>query len=152
MLQKIVVFKINEQLYGVNIDDVQSIEHVSSFTRIPQVERYFKGIINLRGEIVPIIDLKLKLNLGESKISDNTKAIITKIDGAFVGFLVDEATDVLDIQFDQLEKSTELTASNDYIIEGVVKLEKTLILLIQFKKILQEQDFKIIHELTKSKK
>lgn len=151
MLQKIVVFRLNDQQYSVNVSEIQSIEHVSSFTSIPQVERYFKGIVHLRGEVIPIIDLKLKLNMDATDITNMTKVIITKIDDLSIGFLVDEATEVLDINVNEMESPTDLTNKNGYIIDGVIKLEDELILLIQFNNILNEQDLTIVRELVKAK-
>lgn len=151
MLQKIVVFKLNEQQYGVDVNEIQSIEHVTNFTAIPQVERYFKGIIHLRGNIVPIIDLKLKLNMGKTKITNTAKVIVTRFADVSVGFLVDEATDVLDVNVNELDDPTELTGENDYVIQGIFKLEEVLILLIKFKHLLQENDLQIVRELAKSK-
>lgn len=151
MLQKIVVFRLNDQQYSVNVSEIQSIEHVSSFTSIPQVERYFKGIVHLRGEVIPIIDLKLKLNMDATDITNMTKVIITKIDDLSIGFLVDEATEVLDVNVNEMESPTDLTNKNGYIIDGVIKLEDELILLIQFNNILNEQDLTIVRELVKAK-
>lgn len=151
VLQKIVVFKLNEQQYGVDVNEVQSIEHVTNFTDIPQVERYFKGIIHLRGEIIPIIDLKLKLNMDKTNIRSMTKIIVSSVDDVTVGFLVDEATEVLDVNIDQLDEPTELTGEKEYVIQGVVKLKDELILLMKFHDILDENDLQIIRELVKSK-
>lgn len=151
MLQKIVVFRLNDQQYSVNVSEIQSIEHVSSFTSIPQVERYFKGIVHLRGEVIPIIDLKLKLNMDATDITNMTKVIITKIDDLSIGFLVDEATEVLDVNVNEMESPTDLTNKNGYIIDGVIKLEDELILLIQLNNILNEQDLTIVRELVKAK-
>lgn len=151
MLQKIVVFKLNEQEYGVNVSDIQSIEHITTFTPVPQVERYFKGIIHLRGDIIPVIDLKLKLNMGVTDITNTTKIIVTKTNNLFIGFLVDEATNVLDFNVKKLEDPTELTREKGYIVKGIIKHTEGLILLIQFTNVLEDKDILIVQELSRKK-
>lgn len=147
MVQKFVIFRMSEQKFAANVIEIQSIEHVTVFRPIPQVEHYFIGIIDLRGEIVPVIDLKLKLNMGITHITNTTNVIISRINDLLIGFLVDETTDVVDINVNSLKGPTELTGESKHIIEGVIKFNGMLILLIQFANVLDEEDLKIIRKL-----
>lgn len=151
MIYKIVVFKLNEQVYGIDVNEIESIEQVTTLTPVPQVESYIRGLLHLRGQIIPVVDLKLKLSMEETKLTSNTKVIISKINRLPIGFLVDEATDVLDINVDNLYESAELIGENDHFINGIIKQEDSLILLIHFNCILQEKDLRKLQSLLKVK-
>ena len=135
---KYVIFKINNENYGLSIENVQSIERFQSYTRIPNAPKYIKGVINLRGEVAPILDLRLKLNLEPKKVDNNTRIVVTKQDDIVVGLIVDESSEVLEISKEKIDKPPT-TGDDKYqeYIKGIGKDKNRLVIIIDLKKVLE---------------
>lgn len=138
--KKIIVFQLDKEEYGIPVEQVQSIEKMQQITRVPRTKKFIKGVLNMRGVITPIADLRIRFGLDECHVSDQTRMIIVSLDEIEVGFIVDAANDVVDISVDDVEQPPEAAGSvpADYII-GVVKLNKRLITLLDLKTILTEE-------------
>lgn len=136
--KKFIVFQLMGKEYAIPVDYVQSIEKVEHITRVPRTERFIKGVINLRGVITPIIDLRTRFGLEEIHYSDSTRVIITGIHDLEVGFIVDLANDVIDIPVSSIEPPPEVVGVTeaDYI-EGVAKIGNRLLILVDLEKILK---------------
>ncbi|XJZ28519.1 chemotaxis protein CheW [Bacillota bacterium Lsc_1132] len=137
---KIIVFQLKEKEYAIPVEKVRSIEKVQHITRVPGVAPYIKGVINLRGLVTPIVDLRKRFGLGESEYSDSTRIIIAVIGDLEVGLIVDAANDVLDISSDSIEPPPEIIGGKeaDYI-NGVVKIERRLLILLDLEKVMNEE-------------
>lgn len=137
IMKQFVVFKLDDEEYGIDILRVKTIEKMSEITRVPKTSSYVKGVINLRGEIVPIIDLKERFNLGESALTENTRIIIVYYDETIVGLIVDSATEVIDIDNEFIEEPPEsidsIESGNVY---GIGKLEERIVILLDVQMIL----------------
>lgn len=130
-MTKTIIFKLDNQEYGVNISQILSIERMGEIVSIPQTSDFIKGIINLRGTVTPIIDLRTRLGIEEIKPTEHTRILIAKIKDLQVGLIVDEATDVIDIMPEDIEDAPELVKGVDYqYIQGVATLEKRGMLLL----------------------
>lgn len=136
---KIIAFQLKEKEYAIPVDQVLSIEKVQYITRVPGVSPTLKGVINLRGVVTPIVDLRKRFGLEDGKYSDQTRIIITVINQIEVGLIVDAANDVLDIQRDSIEPPPDIVGEikTDYI-NGVVKLDKRLLILLDLAKVMKE--------------
>ena len=134
---KLIVFTVNENEYAISVDQVGSIERVLSITRVPSAPPHVKGVINLRGVITPVIDLKSKLHNETTEYTEQTRILIVHLETITIGLLVDGASDVVDIQRDQVEAPPETVHSNllDYI-NGVVRLPKRLLTLLDINRLL----------------
>ncbi|TYR82740.1 chemotaxis protein CheW [Priestia megaterium] len=141
METKYIVFQLSDEEYGISVNQVRSIEKIQHITRVPRTSPYVKGVINLRGVVTPIIDLRARFGLEELPYNDHTRIIIVSIDDVEVGLIVDAANDVLDIANDQIEPSPEVIegVQVDYL-SGVVKKNNRLIILVNLKKILTAND------------
>lgn len=136
-----VVFKLGEERYGVDIIRVGTISEYLDITKVPDAPSYVEGMINLRGDIVPVINLKKRFNIPETKLNSDTRIIIYSIDGADIGFLVDEASQVLRIDDDQIDATPSiLKGDGREYISGVGKHDDTIIILLDFAKILSEAE------------
>ena len=136
---KIIVFQLKEKEYAIPVSQVRSIEKIQHITRIPGTAAFIKGVINLRGVVTPIIDLRKRFNLDEEEYSDSTRVIIATLGEIEVGLIVDSANDVLDIAFDSIEPAPEIVGGIDTpFINGVVKIEKRLLILLDLAKVLNE--------------
>lgn len=135
--KKVIVFQLNNEEYAVPIEQVGSIEMMLPITRVPQTADFVKGVINLRGVIIPVIDLRVRFGLKEIEHSDSTRIIIFYLDDIEVGLIVDVANDVVDIPENIIEPPPEVvgTVHVDYI-EGVAKLKDRLLILLDLQKVL----------------
>ncbi|MDX8044706.1 chemotaxis protein CheW [Gracilibacillus sp. S3-1-1] len=130
-MEKTIIFKLNNQEYGANISQIRSIEKLEEIVSLPQTSDFIKGIINLRGNVTPIIDLRTRLGLQESEPTEQTRVLIASVKDVTVGLIVDEATDVIDIPSDVVEDAPELVKGVDYrYIKGVAKLQDRGMLLL----------------------
>ncbi|MBA2870826.1 purine-binding chemotaxis protein CheW [Anoxybacillus calidus] len=141
---KVIVFQLKDEEYAIPVQQVRSIEKVQHITRVPRTPDFVKGVINLRGVVTPIIDLRTRFGLEEAAISESTRVIIVTLDEIEVGFIVDAANDVVDIPADAIESAPEVmdTAQVDYI-NGVAKMGKRLLILLNLEKLLNNQELKV---------
>ncbi|MGG5252928.1 chemotaxis protein CheW [Neobacillus sp. SM06] len=140
---KIIVFQLKEKEYAIPVEQVRSIEKVQHITRVPGVSSYIKGVINLRGLVTPIVDLRNRFGLEESDYSDHTRIIIAVIGDVEVGLVVDAANDVLDISRDAIEPPPEIVGGKEAeYINGVVKIEKRLLILLDLEKVMNIDQIK----------
>lgn len=125
--------------YGVPITMVQEIIPLSKPTKIPGAPDFVEGIINLRGRIIPIMDLKKRFNMGETGRSGDARSIVVEVEGQTVGIIVDEVSEVLRLPVDGIEPAPGLIGhvSEEFII-GVGKYEERLLILLDVNKILDD--------------
>jgi purine-binding chemotaxis protein CheW len=135
---KVIAFSLRDEEYGLNIDYVQSIERLSPITRVPNVPSYVKGVINLRGNIIPLIDFQSKLNLGQVEYSESTRVIIVKLEEIELGFIVDKTSNVINIPSDAIEAAASSGFNTDYF-EGIAKYEGRLITLVNLEEIIKTE-------------
>lgn len=135
---KVIVFQLMDMEYAISVDIVQSIEKVLSITRVPKTPAYVKGVINLRGLVTPIVDLRERFGLAAKEMDDSSRIIIVTLDEYDVGLIVDAANDVLDIPVDAIEPQPEVvgTIESDFIA-GVAKVEKHLLVMLNLDKVLE---------------
>ncbi len=140
---QLVVFNVGKELYGVGIDSVQEIVRVPDVTEVPDSPIFLEGVINLRGRVVPVIDLRKRLRLNGAERTKSTRVLITGNGGNIVGLLVDSVSEVIKIQPDAIEDPPEMiSAIGVEYITGVAKMEERLIILLDIKKILDVEEMK----------
>ncbi|MFD6439860.1 chemotaxis protein CheW [Peribacillus sp. NPDC060186] len=134
---KVIVFQIKDKEYAIPVDKVSGIEKLLHITRVPKAVQFVKGVINLRGVITPIIDLRVRFGFEEVEYNDSTRIIVVILDDMEVGLIVDSANDVLDIPVESIEPQPEVVghSASEYI-SGVAKIEKRLLVLINLEKAL----------------
>ncbi|MFD2705146.1 chemotaxis protein CheW [Salibacterium lacus] len=140
---KVIVFQLKDEEYAIEVDDVQSIEKMQAVTRIPGVEPYIIGVMNLRGVITPVMDLRKRFELESRPYDEATRILVLKRDNNDIGFIVDGANDVMDIAASNIEPTPEVVGgvAEEYL-RGVIKLEDRLFTLLHIDKILNKQDDK----------
>lgn len=139
MYGKYLTFWTENQLFGVPIADVVQIVGLQEITKIPEFPEYAKGIINLRGNIIPLIDVRLRFHKEEAPYNERTCIIVTNINDNSIGFIVDAVDAVTDIGDECISQPPKLAAdtTNTYLT-GVAKLENKVVLLLDTGKILNE--------------
>lgn len=140
--QQFIVVKFENEQYGINIQYIQNIVRMQKITRVPNAPFYFKGVINLRGEIVPVVSFRLKSGLEEDQITNSTRIIIVKVEGNAIGLMVDEVLEVVELYGDQIEKLVrDTTDEKSKFVYGVGKIDEQLITLLHIEALmgLEEQ-------------
>jgi|SRR5690625_454559 len=139
--KKVIVFQLKNEEYAVSVKQVSSIERMQKITRVPQTTNFIKGVINLRGVVTPIVDLRVRFGIEETAFTDSTRIIIVYLDDMEVGLIVDAANDVIDISKEAVEPPPEVVGSvNVDYVEGVVKYNDRLLILLNLQKVLTKDD------------
>lgn len=135
--QQLVVFDLAQEAYGVDIGTVREIIRMQDVTSVPHRPDYVSGVINLRGRITPVVDLRKRFDLADLEISRDSRIVVVDIDGDDIGMIVDAVTEVLRISTSQIEPPSTMIAAggSDYIV-GIAKLEERLVLLLDLERVL----------------
>ncbi len=142
-------FTLGKEEYGIDILKVQEIRGYEAVTRIANAPEFIKGVVNLRGIIVPIVDMRIKFNLGEPTYDQFTVVIILNIGGRIVGMVVDSVSDVITLNPGQVKPAPEMgTAFNtDYLI-GLGTLDERMLILIDIDKLMSSAEMGLIDKIT----
>lgn len=144
---KYVVFRMRNEFFGVPIDQVQSIEKVTNFTKIPQAPEYVNGIVELRGEVTTIVDLRRLLEIGQTDSTSEARILIVEVEGLRIGLLVDEAKEVIDLEDGFIEEPPQIIGGvkKEYIT-GVAKQTDRLLILVHLHKVLDIEQIEEVKE------
>ncbi len=137
---QLVGFIIGEEEYAIPILSIQEIIKPFSWTRVPQVPPYVMGVFNLRGAVIPLIDLRLKFGLGEKKHGDETRFIVMRHEDDVAGFVIDRLTMAIRIKKTDIGPAPDTISGDDTMIDGVGKQEDSIITILKVNKLL-ERDF-----------
>ena len=133
---QVVAFKLGKEEYAVDILHVQEINRLLNITRVPRTENFIEGVVNLRGNIVPIINLHTKFSLASDGDQDDKRIIVFQIDDLKVGIIVDEVSEVIYVPRADIEETSRIyDSSNSEHIKGVAKVDGRLLILLDLKKI-----------------
>ncbi|MBN2705062.1 MAG: purine-binding chemotaxis protein CheW [Deltaproteobacteria bacterium] len=149
-LMQIVGFVIGNELFGVDILMVQEIIRETSCTAIPNAPDFIEGVINLRGNIVPVVDLRRRLNLNSMKASGKTWVMILNIGDRITGFVVDAVTKVLKVPRNGIKPPPDIVVSGmqSKYITGVCQIDQGLLILLDFNRILLVEEIMKLRELS----
>ena len=129
-LQYIVINIGNEQ-YGINIKYIDNIIRIQRITRVPKTQPYYKGVINLRGEIIPVMSIRIKLGLADDEFTDKSRIIIVKVENASIGIIVDQVKEVVTLDEDNIENmATDVNDEFSGYINAIGKSKGELITLL----------------------
>lgn len=141
-LRQLVCFRLGEEDFGVNINNVQEINRMVEITKIPQSPAFVEGVINLRGQIIPVIDLRswFGFNRLEEKSKEN-RIVVVETQSVTVGLVVDAVTEVLRLSENKIEETPDITSNVDVrYIEGVAVLKERLLILLDTDKIFSVEE------------
>ncbi len=142
---KFLVFRIGKEDYGLTIRDVTEIIGIQKITDLPDTPAFVKGVINLRGKVIPVIDVRLRFGIGERDHDDRTCIIVVNIKGTAVGLIVDSVAEVLDIPANQVEPAPKLNrGSGSRYISGLGKTGEAVKILLDTQKLLFEEELETI--------
>ena len=133
---QVVAFKLRKEEYGFNILSVQEIKGLTDITRVPFTPDFIKGVINLRGSVLPVIDLKKRLGLQPTEYTDSTRIIIVKIDDISVGMIVDAVTEVLSIDAGHIDTAKSVNDNDGTrFINRIGNIDGRLIIMLNISEI-----------------
>ncbi len=140
-LNQLISFEVGEEEYGLEILRVKEVIRIRQITRLPGSPSFVKGIINLRGDVIPIIDLRDKFGLEEQEYTGSTRVIVAAVDGKLVGMVVDAVSQVVRLPADQVDPPPPIAGGlSARFVKGVGKLEDRLIILLDLDRILSAQE------------
>ena len=136
-----IVVKIGSEQYGIDISYIDNIVRMQKITRVPKIQTYFKGVINLRGEIVPVMSVRKKMNLDDDVITNASRIIILKLEEkGTIGIIVDEVKEVVTLCTDEIDKTSGSKDGKAMFINGVGKHVDELISLFEISAIVEEKE------------
>ena len=140
-------FKLGEEEYGIDILKVQEIRGYENVTRIANAPEFIKGVINLRGIIVPIVDMRIKFNLGEPAYDQFTVVIILSIAGRVMGMVVDSVSDVTTLQPDQVRPAPQMgcALNTDYLV-GLGTVEERMLILLDIERLMSSAEMGLLQQ------
>lgn len=145
---KVIVFALADEEYGIEVEKVKTIERMMPMTRVPKTYDFVKGVINLRGVVVPVIDLRGRFGLPESEYTDNTRIVIIAVNEMEVGMIVDSANDVIDVDSDEIQDPPEIVGGvRAKYLRGVAKVGDRLLVLLNLKEVLSKSEIIKLEEL-----
>ncbi len=149
---QVVIFSLINELCSVDTSMVYKIEKYSEVSLVPEMPDYIKGLYNLRGRVVPIVDLNKRFHMGYSQITGKTKIIITEKDGQLFGFIVDNVLEIVTLSENEIEKSEAiLNVNGNNYIKGIGKKDEKLFSIIDLNEILNTQEVKDVKEVITNK-
>ncbi len=146
-LLQLVTFVVGEEEFGVPILSVHEINRMMEITRVPQSPKFVDGVINLRGRIIPVVDLRERFGMPRSEVSKDHRIVVVEVAGRIIGFTVDRVNEVLRIPNEVVEDAPEMVAGIDSAyIKGVGKLEDRLLILLDLDRLFGGDDLSELDE------
>jgi purine-binding chemotaxis protein CheW len=149
---QLVIFRLAKEEYGLPITKVQEINRLVPITKLPQTPSFMEGIINLRGRIIPIIDLRKRFGLAVSDYNEDNRIIIVEVKGQIVGIIVDAVNEVVRLPQTSIEPPPAAFILDGQYIHGVGKMEDRLLILLNIDSILTSQEEIILKQINKDEK
>ncbi|CAJ36055.1 chemotaxis protein CheW [Methanocella arvoryzae] len=147
---QLVIFKLGTEEFGVDISQVREIIRVGEITRIPGSPRYVDGVINLRGQVTTVVNLRTRLGLDGKDMDSNARIMIMEVNKNVVGVIVDSVTEVKNLasaQIEPLPQALSSAISSEYI-QGVGKIDNRLLILVDLKQVIRDDIDAVAHGVT----
>ena len=150
-MSQFLAFKLESEVFAFDISKVREVLEFDTVTKVPQTPDMMKGVINLRGSVVPVIDLRIKFGMGETEKTVNTVIIIIEIDlddtSTMIGALVDSVKEVMDLDSDHIEPSPKIgTQLNTEFIKGMGKHDGQFVIILDIDKIFSSSELELVQQ------
>ena len=146
---KHLTFLLCEEEYGIEILKVREIVGLMDVTTVPQTDNYIKGVVNLRGKVIPVIDLRLKFSMQEAEPTQETCIIVVEVSNTLVGVVVDSVSEVLDIKNSEIEKAPQFGQDVDTkFITGLGKAKGKIVILLDINEVLTHEELETVEQLS----
>ena len=149
MTNEFLSFKLGSEEYGIEILKVQEIRSYEAVTHIANAPEFIKGVVNLRGIIVPIVDMRIKFNLGKAEYDQFTVVIILNVAGRVVGMVVDGVSDVITLSVEQMKPAPDFSSTFDtQYITGLGTVDDRMLILVDIEKLMSGSDMALVEQAT----
>jgi purine-binding chemotaxis protein CheW len=138
--RELICFRVGEQEYGVDITDVREIRGWTPATPLPKTLSYVRGVINLRGSVLPILDMAARIGLGQAAVTERHVIIVVSIRGQLVGLLVDAVCDILAASAEALQSTPDLASDVHGLVEGLLSVEERMIAVIRVEALMPDAE------------
>lgn len=135
-----VIFRLADESYGIDIDHVENIEKHTEITRVPYTKKYIQGIINLRGNIIPVINVRKRFKLATKEADKDSRIMIINHNDLKVGLLVDASSEVLQIGKESIEPAPKVTGADDEYVSEIGKDNGRIIMIIDLERLLELEE------------
>ena len=152
---KYLTFGLAEETYGIDIAVVIEIIGIQTITNVPEVPEYVRGIINLRGKIIPVVDMRLRFKRSFREYTDRTCVVVIDVHDVLIGLIVDGVSEVLTISSGDVVPPPDLKASQDKYIRGIGKLKddkENVVLLLDWERLFSEEDESLLSDINDNSK
>ncbi len=141
--RQFVVFTINDEEFGLNIENISSIEKMLDIFKIPNTPDYIEGLANLRGKVLTVFNLRRRFNLASPEFDENTKIIIANTSVSEIGIIVDGVNEIIKVEDDEFDPAPQaLSNVRDRFLSGTAKVGDRLVLMLDLEKVLTEEEIK----------
>lgn len=146
-------FKLSEEIFGLDVANVREILEFTTVTKVPKTPEFMRGVINLRGSVVPVLDMRLKFGLSRTERTINTCIIVVEVtfesETTIIGALVDSVQEVFELEPDQIEPAPKIgTQLKTEFIKGMGKRDDAFIIILNIDKVFSTEDIDIVTELS----
>ncbi len=142
------IFRLGEELYGIDISKVSGVENVDNIVRIPSAANYIKGIINLRGSVIPVYSLKRKFNIKDDSTTENSQYIITYSSGSVIALEVDGVDEIKNIEKDMIHPVPRIVVNEaTKYMQSIINVDKKMILILDVDNLLTENEKQAIDSM-----
>lgn len=148
-MEKVVIFSLGKELYGMDIFELKEIIRMAEITRIPKAPSFIEGVINLRGKIIPVIDLKKKLGIDGNENPEEKRILVADVGGQTAGLVVDHVHEVADIEDKDIELPPAVLEIEGRFIRGLAKMGERIVVLLKADEILSVKEKQELEKLSK---
>ncbi len=146
--KKYLTFAIADEEYGIEIDYVMEIIRIQKITELPDLPPYTKGVLNLRGKVIPVIDVRLRFGFEEKPYDDRTCVIVVQFEDVIVGLIVDSVNEVMDIPNELVSSPSRIRKGDESrFIQGLARTEKNVKILLNVEKILFDENVSVLESV-----
>ena len=135
--RQVVAFRLGEETYAIDISYIHEIIRMREITFVPRAPHYMRGVINLRGRIVPVMELSARLGLPSREATAQSRIIVVEVNGESIGMIVDAVSEVLRLPEEQIEPPTQMASDSADYISGLGKVNDRLVLLLDVEKVVE---------------
>ncbi len=150
-MDKYLTFSLKDKSYGIKIKYVNEIIEMQKITEIPDLPPFVKGVINLRGKIIPVMDMRMRFNIEQEEYNDRTCIIITDMNSFTVGLIVDIVTEVLKVPTENITNPPKFKDSENRFVSGIARVNEDVKIMLDIEKILYDEEIDAISSVIKDK-
>ena len=149
--RQLVVFDLNEEAYGVDIGAVREIIRMQEITRVPRAPEFIEGVINLRGKVIPVVDLRKRFGMPTKERDDENRIVVVDVDGNDIGMVVDAVTEVSRVSSTLIEPPSSVITTNDSdFLTGIVRTDDKLIILLDIARVISASEARSMSDVAET--